>query len=103
MIYGNLCEAITNDMIKRGNAMTTPHIIEVIQAISKADERGDPASIFSLLSERLVWDSVAAILGDPEYHYLYGPTLLQGIRVAFPHLEDRAAVWKTLHCTNALI
>jgi hypothetical protein len=96
VVYGNLCEAIIDYIVKRGKAMIPQNIIEVIQAISKADERGNPASIFSLISERLVWDYAAAILDDPEYHYLYGPTLLQGIGVAFPHLEDRTAICATV-------
>src|SRR2546423_12309303 len=76
--------------------MTTPQLEDVIQAISEADEKGNPASIFTLISEHLIWSYAQTILDDPEQHYQYGPTLLQGIGVALPHLEDRTSAYATI-------
>ena len=76
--------------------MTTPQLEDVIQAISEADEKGNPATIFNLISEHLIWAYAKTILDDPEQHYQYGPTLLQGIGVALPHLEDSSAVSATI-------
>jgi hypothetical protein len=66
-------------------------LVQVVQAISQADEQHDPASIFALVPERIVWSYATAILDDPEQNYLLGPTLLQGIGAAFPQLTDRTA------------
>lgn len=63
----------------------------VIQTISQADEQHDPASIFALIPEHIVWSYATTILDDPEQNYLLGPTLLQGIGAAFPQLADRTA------------
>src|SRR2546421_340108 len=76
--------------------MATPQISEVIQAISAADEVGNPASIFSLIPEHFIWTYAKTILDDPEKHYQYGPTLLQGIEAVLPQLEDQAAVYSTV-------
>ena len=76
--------------------MTKSQFVEVIQAISEADENGDPASIFTLISEHLIWEYAKTILDDPEKHYQYGPTLLQGIGIALPHLNDRTAICETI-------
>jgi hypothetical protein len=76
--------------------MTTPQLEDVIQAISEADEKGNPATIFNLISEHLIWAYAKTILDDPEQHYQYGPTLLHGIGVALPHLEDSSAVSATI-------
>ena len=76
--------------------MKLSQLTQLLQAISEADEKNNPASIFNLVSESIVWSHAATIFDDPEQNCLFGPTLLKGIGAVLPRLEDKAAVRKTL-------
>lgn len=76
--------------------MTASDSMPIIEALYAADEQHNPALLFSLLPEDLIWSSTLPLLDNPEYQYLLGPTLLQGINTAFSRLQDKDAVQRTL-------
>lgn len=76
--------------------MAPSSLLPLLDALSTADTQHEPALVFSLLPEQMVWTSTPPLLNDPELQYQYGPTLLEAIGTAFPHLVDRSAVCDTL-------
>ena len=69
---------------------------ELIQAIYQADEIGNPQEIFHLISESVVWQQAKAALDHPDEGYLVGPTLLKGIRLTYPDLQDQVAAQQVI-------
>ena len=67
-------------------------IDQFIRVISEADERGQPSYIFDALPEAFLWPQVQAIFKNIDQRGSLGPTLLQGLGLALPRLQDKAAV-----------
>jgi hypothetical protein len=64
---------------------------QLIALIYEADERAQASYIFEAAPEALVWAHADSLLDDPEEGYLVGPTLLEGIGIAYPRLQNKAA------------
>ncbi|HEX9987511.1 MAG TPA: hypothetical protein VGE45_03415 [Chloroflexia bacterium] len=64
---------------------------QLIELIYEADAHTQPSYIFETAPEALVWAHANSLLDDPEEGYLVGPTLLEGIGIAYPRLQNKAA------------
>lgn len=59
----------------------------LLDAISQADEQGNPAAIFGLLAEKMIWDYSGLVFDNPERGLSHGPILLEGIGLSFGNLQ----------------
>ena len=73
------------------------HLELVTKALVHLDETNDFSTLFTLVSEDIVWTYAKVILDDPELHYSLGPTLLQCIDEAFTTIKNYGAVGTFLH------
>lgn len=68
--------------------MAASTLDQMIQAIKRAEEKNNPAEIFVLVPENIIWSYARSIFDDLELKD-YGPTLLQSIDEAFASIRDR--------------
>lgn len=67
------------------------NIDHLLEAISQADEQGNPAAIFGLLAEQTIWDYAHLVFDNPEQGSSHGPILLEGIGLSFSNLQNPLA------------